>query len=152
MIGAALGYRTPTSNSDDTDRLRFRSQSKMNRSLCRLIVSGPKWASALPRRSVAHFTFVKDQPDPSLGSMPVLLIEQGRRKFSSSFRSNEGNESLSDDSECVGHHSRQRSHGESVRKTCLHLPNFVFFFSCFRRRCRVRRRFSLYRGVETEIR
>ena len=49
------------------------SSRKMNRSLYRLIVSTQKWTSSiLPRRNVAHFTFVKDQPDPSLGSIHSL--------------------------------------------------------------------------------
>lgn len=39
----------------------------MYRSLSHVAKTVQKCAAIIPRRQVAHFTFVKDQPDPSLG-------------------------------------------------------------------------------------
>lgn len=130
----------------------------MNRSLCRLIVSAHKWTSILPRRNVAHFTFVKDQPDPSLGENLDFssLIDDSLTFFLFIFRSNERNESLSNDSKCSWHNTRQRSHSEFVETVFFSLKKtsrwISLFFSRFRRRCRVRRRFSMHRRIETKIR
>ena len=48
----------------------------MNSSIHRLIVTARRCAPLLSRRTVAHFTFVKDQPDPSLGPTKEMNLCQ----------------------------------------------------------------------------
>lgn len=48
----------------------------MNRSIQRLIVTARQCASSLAQRNVAHFTFTKDQPDPSLGPTKEMNLCQ----------------------------------------------------------------------------
>jgi len=46
----------------------------MNLFLRRLILTAPKCSSFFSRRHAAHFTFFKDQPDPSYGLFVSLIF------------------------------------------------------------------------------